>query len=99
MDKREITMGFRFVFHTAAALLAMVAFAQESRAAEMRQGHRNKAVHRAPLRLFYGGYYGQIGGHRYGPLPERDEFLKGSTYNYPSYYNNQFFWERVQTQR
>ena len=65
----------------------------------MRKGNRNKAMHRPPVRLLYGGYYGQIGGYSYGPVPERNEFLKGSTYNYPGHYNNQFFWERVQTQR
>jgi hypothetical protein len=92
-------MRFRLVFRTAAVLLAIAAFALESSAAEMRKGNRHKAMHRPPVRLFYGGYYGQIGGHSYGPVPERNEFLKGSTYNYPGYYNNQFFWERVQTQR
>jgi hypothetical protein len=105
MDKREIAMRFRLVLSIAAALLATAAFALESGAAEMRKGYRNRAVHRPPVRFLsggyrgYGGYYGQIGGYSYGPVPERNEFLKGSTYNYPGYYNNQFFWERVQTQR
>jgi hypothetical protein len=92
-------MGFRFVFRSAAVLLAMAALALEGRAAEVSEGNRNRAARRAPVRLFYGGYYGQIGGYRYGPVPERNEFLNGSAYNYPGYYNNQSFWERVQTQR
>jgi hypothetical protein len=92
-------MGFRFIFHAAAVFLTIVAFALESGAAEMRKINRNKVAQRPPVRLYYGGYYGQIGGYSYGPVPERNEFLKGSTYNYPGYYNNQFFWERVQTQR
>jgi hypothetical protein len=94
-------MGFRLIL-SAAVLLAVAPLALESSAAEMRKGHRNKALHRPPVRFLsggYGGYYGQIGGYSYGPVPERNEFLKGSSYNYPGYYNNQFFWERVQTQR
>jgi hypothetical protein len=43
----------------------------------MRKGDQNKATHRPPVRLFYGGYYGQIGGYRYGPVPGRDEFING----------------------
>jgi hypothetical protein len=92
-------MGFRLHFRAAAVLLAIAALTLESSAAEMRKGIRNRFMHRAPVQLYYGGYYGRLGGHLYGPLPERNEFLKGSTYNYPGYYNNQFFWERVQTQR
>jgi hypothetical protein len=94
-------MGFRLVFRTAAALLAVAAFTLQSSAAEMRKGNRS----RAPVRFLYGGYgsyggyYGQIGGHRYGPVPERYEFQNGSAYSYPGHYNNQTFWERVQTQR
>jgi hypothetical protein len=100
-------MRFRLIFRTAAALLAIAVLVPASHAAEQ---NRKKAVRRAPVRLYYGGhpfngnyryggYYGQIGGYRYGPVPERNEFLHGSAYNYPGYYNNQFFWERVQTQR
>ena len=101
LDKREIIMGFRLVLSTAAALLATAALALGSSAAEVRKGHR----HRAPIRFSYGGYqayggyYGQIGGYRYGPFPDRFEFKNGSAYNYPGHYNNQTFWERVQTQR
>jgi hypothetical protein len=97
-------MGFRLVFRAAAALLAMTVLVLESSAAEVREGGRSKVSRRAPVRFSYGGsnyggYYGQIGGHRYGEVPERHEFLNGSAYNYPGYYNNQSFWERVQTQR
>jgi hypothetical protein len=99
MDKREITMRFRLVLSIAAALVAIAVPALESSAAEMRKGYRNRAVHRPPVRFLYGGYYGQIGGYRYGPVPERYEFQNESAYNYPGHYNNQSLWERVQTQR
>ena len=98
-------MGYRLVFRTAAVLLAISAVALESSAAEVRKGYRNRASHRPPVRFLYGGYrsyggyYGQIGGHRYSPVPERYEFQNESAYNYPGHYNNQTFWERVQTQR
>ena len=98
-------MGFRLVLSAAAVLRAVAAFALESSAAETRKGNRYKATHRPPVRFLYGGYgryggyYGQIGGYRYGPVPERYEFQNESAYNYPGHYNNQTFWERVQTQR
>jgi hypothetical protein len=98
-------MGIRLVLSTAAALLTIVALTPESGAAEMKKNQRSKISHRAPVRFAYGGYssyggyYGQIGGYRYSPGPERNEFKSGSAYNYPGHYNNQSFWERVQTQR
>jgi hypothetical protein len=105
MNKREIMMRFRHVLSTAGALLAVTAFTLETSAAEMRKNHRHKITRRAPVQFTYGGYssyggyYGQIGGYRYSPGPERNEFKSGSAYNYPGHYNNQSFWERVQTQR
>jgi hypothetical protein len=96
-------MGFRLVLSTAAALLAIAALALESSAAEIGDGNGNRAARRGRFYTGqygqYGGYYGQIGGHRYGTVPERNPFVNGSAYSYPGYYNNQTFWERVQTQR
>lgn len=92
-------MGSRLILGVIAVLAAMMALVLESSAAEIRKDRRVRATPRPTVRMYYGGYYGQIGGHSYGPVPERFEFLNGSTYNYPGYYNNQFFWERVQTQR
>ena len=92
-------MGLRFVLAAAAALLAITAFAPESGAAESRKGNRHRVLKHHSQRLYFGGYYGQIGGYLYGPLPEHGEFRNESAYNYPGHYNNQTFWERVQTQR
>jgi hypothetical protein len=91
-------MGLRLVLSAAAALLAIAAFAEVSSAAEIRKGYRHRFSYGGDYAR--GGYFGQIGGYRYGgAIPDRFEFLNGSAYNYPGYYNNQTFWERVQTQR
>jgi hypothetical protein len=91
-------MGSRIVFSAIVALLALTAFAALGSAAESDKGNPIRPRSQ-PFRYQYGGYFGQIGGHYYGTVPERLPFLNGSTYNYPGYYNNQTFWERVVTQR
>lgn len=100
MQKREIVMGSRLLFRAIAILLPLAGQALESAATESTKSSRHKIfLQRPPVRMC-GGYYGQIGGHRClgGPHPYRYEFKNGSAYNYPGYYNNQYFWERVQTQ-
>jgi hypothetical protein len=94
----EIMMGFRIVFGSIVAFSAMAALTLECSAAEVGEGYRARAQSR-PHSFYYGGYFGQIGGHSYGVVPDRFFFLNESTYNYPGHYNNQTFWERVQTQR
>ena len=87
-------MVFRLVTVAAAAVLTMSALTVASSAADVDNGARHR------LRYQYGGgYFGQIGGHYYGVVPERNPFKNESTYNYPGHLNNQTFWERVQTQR
>ncbi len=39
-----------------------------------------------------------VGGHAYYWQHRAWPFVNGAAYNYPGYYNNQTFWERVQTQ-
>ena len=45
-------------------------------------------------------YYGHrpVGGHSYYWQHRAWPFVNGAAYNYPGFYNNQTFWERVQTQ-
>jgi hypothetical protein len=87
-------MIFRLVSVAAAAALSMTALTLDASAADVDNGAAPRR-----LRYQYGGYFGRIGGHYYGVVPERDPFKNESTYNYPGHYNNQTFWERVQTQR
>jgi len=39
-----------------------------------------------------------VGGHSYYWQHRAWPFVNGAAYNYPGFYNNQTFWERVQTQ-
>jgi hypothetical protein len=89
-------MIFRTVSSAAAAVLTIAAFMAQASAADTGDGTRPR--HR--FRMEYGGgYFGSIGGHYYGVIPERNPFPNESTYNYPGHLNNQSFWERVRTQR
>jgi hypothetical protein len=87
-------------------LSAIIAFAVfgssvESQARQYSRGYRPKARYnysQVPHR--YGRTYTfreGVGGHRYGDQLT-SPFASGSSYNYPGHYNNQTFWERVQTQ-
>jgi hypothetical protein len=89
-------MGSRLLFSAFVALAAF-AFSAESRADD--GGH---SKHHPHLKFYnghpVGGYFGYLGGgyYRYGiPTP----FAASQAYNYPGFYNNQTFWERVVTQR
>ncbi len=94
-------MGSRLLL-SAIVALATFGLSSGSRAAEFPAGHRASAQHNARHHhRFYnrqvGGYYGSIGGYRYGY--ENTPRVFSDAENYPGYYNNQTFWERVQTQR
>ncbi len=43
-------------------------------------------------------YRPHVGGHSYYWQHRAWPFVNGASYNYPGFYNNQTFWERVQTQ-
>jgi hypothetical protein len=79
----------------AIAAFAAFAIAMESRADAGQEGYRAKPHHSARHRhRFYGR---QVGGYRY--WYQNTPFSFSDSNNYPGHYNNQTFWERVQTQR
>ncbi len=87
------------------AVLAFAAFATsvESFAADASGYHRRHHSYSRHARSheFYLNEYGygrrSVGGHLFGW--QLNPFIFGNSgYNYPGYYNNQTFWERVQTQ-
>jgi hypothetical protein len=90
-------MGSRLLF---SAIVSLAAFAMpviaraDGLPAEHHARHHGSHYHHHRL---HGGYFGYIGGHKYGytvPMPPFND-----SENYPGWYNNQTFWERVQTQR
>lgn len=95
---------------SAALALAVLGAAAEAQAADNgyphRRGHHRQAYAAAAPNSYeffsFGssGYYGRrpVGGHAYYWQHRAWPFVNGSAYNYPGYYNNQSFWERVQTQ-
>ncbi len=93
---------------SAALALAVLGTTGASQAAEYGYNHRRGHHHYAPAPRTYGfysqpyvyGYYphGPVGGHQYYWQHRAWPFVNGAAYNYPGYYNNQTFWERVQTQ-
>ncbi|HZV22124.1 MAG TPA: hypothetical protein VE986_11335 [Hyphomicrobiales bacterium] len=95
-------MHLRLLFAAALALAAVASFS-ESRAADgyypgYRSQPRARYYHsRIPRRhpRFYSYRETFIG--RLFSRPERP-FIGNEAYNYPGFYNNQSFWERVQTQ-
>jgi len=99
MCVREIKMRVR-LFISAIAALAAFGFPAESRAdgpvRYRAKTHRSLCHHR---RVCWpaGGYRCFAGGYRFGY--EHTPFTFNDSNNYPGYYNNQTFWERVQTQR
>ena len=92
---------------SAALALAVLGTTGVSQAAENGYHHRRAHHHSyaaAPNSYeFYSSgypswYSPHIGGHSYYWQHRAWPFVNGAAYNYPGYYNNQSFWERVQTQ-
>ncbi len=77
------------------AVLAVAAFATSaSFAAEYRHGRHYSRSHE----FYLNGYaHRPVGGHLFG-WQLNPSLFGNKGYNYPGYYNNQTFWERVQTQ-
>lgn len=90
-------MGARAIL---GAVLALAAFGTsiESRADEYSRGyHRHKRFSHYRTHRFYSTYPYAVGGQRFGY--QKPPFVwTNNGYNYPGYYNNQTFWERVETQ-
>jgi hypothetical protein len=83
-------MGSRLLLG-AAMMLAAFAFPVASQAADAHGAHAKKhhgAQHHR---------YNHVGGHRY--WYQNESFPFNPQNNAPGHYNNQTFWERVETQR
>ncbi len=88
-------MRFRLLICAIAALAAF-GFSAESRADDASAGYRAKSHHVTRHRhRLYGGR--PVGGYRY--WYQNEPFKFSDSNNYPGHYDNQSFWERVQTQR
>ncbi len=87
-------MRFRLLL-SAIAALAFLGTSVETRAADG-DGVRTKTHHatRHHRRYWRGG---PVGGYRYGY--QHTPFTFSDANDYPGHYNNQNFWERVETQR
>ncbi len=93
---------------SAALAVAVLGTSVPSEAAEYGYHHRRGHNHTyAPAPNYYGFYSGgytsgyvhrPVGGHSYYWQHRAWPFVNGAAYNYPGFYNNQSFWERVQTQ-
>jgi hypothetical protein len=93
---------------SAALALAVLGTTAQAQAGEY--GYRHRRAHHhdyAPAPHYYGFfsfgypeyyYRGPVGGHSYYWQHRAWPFVNGAAYNYPGFYNNQTFWERVQTQ-
>jgi hypothetical protein len=79
----------------AIAAVAGFGFSLDCHAEGRAEGYRAKS-HRITRHRhrFYGHH---AGGHRFGH--QNAPFTFSDSNNYPGHYNNQTFWERVQTQR
>ncbi len=86
-------MGSRLLL-SAAALAVAFAFPVESRA-DGTPAYHAKSHHVA--RHYHRFCCGPVGGHRY--WYQNDPFPYNDANDYPGHYNNQTFWERVETQR
>ncbi|MGO8955466.1 MAG: hypothetical protein ACLPWS_21865 [Rhodomicrobium sp.] len=87
-------MGFRLLLTIAA--LAAFGMTVESRADGAPAGYHSRA-HRHTARHYRRYCCQPVGGHRYGETYSMPPM--SDTNGYPGFYNNQTFWERVQTQR
>jgi hypothetical protein len=92
---------------SAALALAVLGTTVQAQAAEYgyhpRRAHQRYAQAPRTYGFFsfgYPEYYvrGPVGGHSYYWQHRAWPFVNGAAYNYPGFYNNQTFWERVQTQ-
>ncbi len=93
----------------AALALAALGTSVQSQAAEYgyhhRRAHHNGYAYAPRSYGFfsfgspYGYYNGPVGGHKYAGQHNPFNFTGAVSYNYPGFYNNTTFWERVQTQR
>jgi hypothetical protein len=85
---------------SAILVFAVLGSSAESRADKYRSGYHPKARYyhsRTPHRYRRTYTFREgVGGHLYGD--QLTPFSFSSGYNYPGFYNNQSFWERVQTQ-
>ena len=88
-------MGSRLLL-SAAALLVAFAFPVKSDAADGVPAH-SKWRHARHDHYHHGYFFGPAGGHRF--WWQNDVFPYNDQNNYPGHYNNQTFWERVETQR
>jgi hypothetical protein len=84
------------------AVLAFAAFATsvESFAADYRYSRHHYSRHARSHDLYlydYGSGRRHVGGHLFG-WQLNPSLFGNKGYNYPGFYNNQTFWERVQTQ-
>jgi len=86
-------MGSRLLF-SAAALLVAFAFPVESRADGAPAVHSRS--HHA-VRHYHRYWSGPVGGYRF--WYQNNSFPYNDQNDYPGHYNNQTFWERVETQR
>ncbi len=92
---------------SAVLALAVLGTAAQAQAPENGYHHRRAHHYYAQAPHYYGffsfgypEYYGHrpVGGHSYYWQHRAWPFVNGAAYNYPGFYNNQTFWERVQTQ-
>ena len=94
---------------SAALALAILGAAAQAGAAEYGSRHRRAYQDSyAPAPYSYeffsfgspSEYYAHrpVGGYSYYWQHRSWPFVNGASYNYPGYYNNQTFWERVETQ-
>jgi hypothetical protein len=95
-------MGSRILF-SAILALGVLGISVESQAADgYRSGYHSRGHYRhsrAPLRYRRSyAFSSQIGGHLFGDQHSPFPFASSAGENYPGFYNNQSFWERVQTQ-
>jgi len=91
----------------AALALAVLGTTVQTEAAEY--GYRQSRAHHHHYAPHSYGFYSfgypdeyyshrPVGGHSYYWQHRAWPFVNGAAYNYPGFYNNQTFWERVQTQ-
>lgn len=93
---------------SAALALAVIGASAAAEAADGARHHRRapRQYAQAPYSYEFFSFGGPsehyvhrpVGGHSYYWQHRAWPFVEGSAYNYPGHYNNQTFWERVQTQ-
>jgi hypothetical protein len=92
---------------SAAAALAALGASVRSQAAEYGYHHRRAHHHHYSSVPHHYGFFSfgdpdehyshrPVGGDEFAWQHESFPFINGAGYNYPGYYNNQTFWDRVQ---